>query len=419
MLVQRRLQLSQRLLLRIVLRDPAAHPHHVCQRPVGHALPVGEAAAAVPVHDLAQPVEVLVELPGQPRLADPRDPRHRDQLRPTLVGTDVEQVLDLPQLAVTADKRRLQPLRAQLTTHPGDHPQRPPQRRLSFLALQLMRARVFVDDRPLRRPPRRLTHEHPSRLRHRLHPRGGVHEITCHHPLADRRQIHGCLAGEDTGPRPQLRRADLVPQRRDRRDEIERRAHGPLSVVLGRGRRPPHGHHRVSDELLHRAAVQLDQPPARIEVARKKVSHLLRVTGLRQRREPDQIREQHRDEPPLRHRLLHGGGRRRRRPRLAERRPTLAAKARVRRIWRAAGRARLEERGSAAVAELRALGVVAPALSAADHGSKPRPESSRGQERELPACRMKEANEPDRSSDHRSAEAQRSSASAPEKFADS
>ena len=32
----------------------------------------------------------------------------------------------------------------------------------------------------------------------------------------------------------QLRRAHLVAERRDRRDEIERRPHGPLGVVLGR-----------------------------------------------------------------------------------------------------------------------------------------------------------------------------------------
>ena len=117
MLLQRRLQLPQRLVLRVVLGDPAAHPHHVRERPVGHALAVGEAAAAVPVDGLAMPVEVLVELPRQPRLADPGDPGHGDELRPALLGADVEQVLDLPQLAVAADERRLEPLRLQRAAH--------------------------------------------------------------------------------------------------------------------------------------------------------------------------------------------------------------------------------------------------------------------------------------------------------------
>ena len=77
----------------LVLADPAAHPHHVGERPVGDALPVGEAAAAVPVDLLDDPVEVLVELPRQPRLADPRDPGHRDQMRPPLLGAAVEELL--------------------------------------------------------------------------------------------------------------------------------------------------------------------------------------------------------------------------------------------------------------------------------------------------------------------------------------
>ena len=33
-----------------------------------------------------------------------------DQLRPLLLGAHVEQILDLTQLAVAADERRLQPL---------------------------------------------------------------------------------------------------------------------------------------------------------------------------------------------------------------------------------------------------------------------------------------------------------------------
>ena len=48
----------------LVLDDPRAHPHHVRERPVGDALAVGEAAAAVPVRRLDDPVEVLVELPA-------------------------------------------------------------------------------------------------------------------------------------------------------------------------------------------------------------------------------------------------------------------------------------------------------------------------------------------------------------------
>ena len=59
----------------VVLGDAGAHAHHVRERPVGDALAVGETAAAVPVDVVDEAVEVLVELPREPRLADPGDAR--------------------------------------------------------------------------------------------------------------------------------------------------------------------------------------------------------------------------------------------------------------------------------------------------------------------------------------------------------
>ena len=47
---QRRLQLLAGRARCLVLRDQAAHPDHVRERPVRHSLAVGEAAAPVPVH---------------------------------------------------------------------------------------------------------------------------------------------------------------------------------------------------------------------------------------------------------------------------------------------------------------------------------------------------------------------------------
>ena len=52
-LLERRVQLRERRRRLLVLGDPAAHPHHVGERPVGDALAVGEAAAAVPVRRLS------------------------------------------------------------------------------------------------------------------------------------------------------------------------------------------------------------------------------------------------------------------------------------------------------------------------------------------------------------------------------
>ena len=111
-------------------------------------------------------------------------------------------------------------------------------------------------------------------------------------------------------------------------DELERGPHRPLGVVLLRDRRAPDGHHGVADELLDRAAVALDHRPRAVEVAREQLAHLLRVARLRQRREADQVGEQHRDQAALgdrgvasRCRLCHDGGR------LQERRAALAAEA--------------------------------------------------------------------------------------------
>ena len=131
-------------------------------------------------------------------------------------------------------------------------------------------------------------------MRGRLDPRGSVDEITGHHALALGADRHGRLAGEDTGARLQCR---VEP--RDRLDEIESGAHRPLGVVLGGSRRAPDGHDGVADELLDRPAVAADQRARELEVAREQVTRLLRITAFGERGEPDEIGEEHRDEPSL------------------------------------------------------------------------------------------------------------------------
>ena len=65
-LLHRRGELRQRARLRLVLGDPGPHPHHLGERPEGDALAVGQAATPVPPDLLDEPVEVLLELPGEP-----------------------------------------------------------------------------------------------------------------------------------------------------------------------------------------------------------------------------------------------------------------------------------------------------------------------------------------------------------------
>ena len=211
MLLDRRVQLRERLVRRIVLRDAGAHPHHLGERPVRDAVAVGEAAAAVPPDVLHEAVDVLLELPGQARLADPGHADHGDEARPPVVPGRVEQVLDEPELAVAPDERRLEPGRAPLAAPRPDHSRRTPELDRLRLALHLVRAGVLVDDRRLRGPLGRLADEDGARLRRALHPRRGVDEVAGDHPLALRAERDRCLPGEHTGSRAQIGRADLLP----------------------------------------------------------------------------------------------------------------------------------------------------------------------------------------------------------------
>ena len=220
----------------LVLGDPAAHPHHVGERPVGDALAVGEAAAAMPVDGLGDAVEVLVELPAETRLADPGDAGDRHEVRLALVGARVEEILDLAQLAVAADERRLEALRLERAAQPGDDALRPPERRQPFLALQLERAGVLVDDRLLGRAPRRLADEHRPGLGDRLHARGRVHEVAGDHPLARRADRHRRLAGQHAGARAQILGAPTSCRRARRR---RRRGRAPPARRARRRPRSP------------------------------------------------------------------------------------------------------------------------------------------------------------------------------------
>jgi hypothetical protein len=251
-------KLRERACRLLVLGDARPHPHHVGERPVRDAFAEGEATTPVPVRDLGQAVEVLVELPGESRLADAGDAGDGDQLRLTLIGARVEEILDPAELAVPAHERRLEPGRLEGTTGARDDAQRLPERYKPDLALQLVGTDVCVHDRLVGRPPGRLAHKHPTWFGDRLDARGGVDEVSGYHALALGAERDGGLAGQDPSSRPQLGHADLVPERRDGGDQVECGTDGALGVVFSSHRRPPHRHDRVADELLDGASVELD-----------------------------------------------------------------------------------------------------------------------------------------------------------------
>ena len=226
-------------------------------------------------------------------------PGHRHEVGAALVRRRMEEVLDLAQLAIAPDERRLQALGLERAAQAGDDTPRPPERRQPILALERVGAGVLEHDRPLRGAPRRLTDEHLPGLGGGLHPRGRVHEVAGDHPLAGRADRHRRLAGQDPGAGAESLHAELVAERGHGGDEVESGSHCPLGVVLGRRRRTPDRHHRIADEFLDRAAVELDQAPARVEVAREELAGVLGVARGGGCREADEVGEQHADEPAL------------------------------------------------------------------------------------------------------------------------
>ena len=274
------LELGRGGLGRVFLGDAQPLPDDLGQGPERHAFPVGQAVAAVPPDILGQAVDVFPELPVQPGLADSGGAGHQDQARDPPLGGGVEQLLDRAQLRVPAHQRGLEPVHPLLAADPGQHPGGPPQRLRLGLALQGVLAGVGEPDRPARQPLRRGVGQHLPRPGRGLHPGRGVHRVPGHHALADRAQVDRHLAGHHARARGQAGHAGLGPERRHRGHQVERGPDGAFGVVLGRGGRPPHGHHRVADELLDRAAVAADHGPGHPEVAGQQLADGLGVARL-------------------------------------------------------------------------------------------------------------------------------------------
>ena len=96
-------------------------------------------------------------------------------------------------------------------------------------------------------------------------------------PWPARADGHRGLAGQHARARLEAR-----DERLHGVDDLEGRPDAALGVVLVGRRGAPHGHHRVADELLDRAAVALDLLARDVEVAAQELADLLRVAALRE-----------------------------------------------------------------------------------------------------------------------------------------
>ena len=82
----------------------------------------------------------------------------------------------------------------------------------------------------------------------------------------------------------------------DHRRDAEGAEDGALGVVLVRDRSSEHGHDRVADELLDRAAEPFDLPANPRVVGRQGVLDVLRIGEIEARGELDEVAEQDRDD---------------------------------------------------------------------------------------------------------------------------
>ena len=282
-----------------VLDDPGAPANHVGQRPERNAVAVREAASGVPPDVAGQPVDVFLELPGEARLSDTADPDDGDEMRPAVFRGGVVELLDEPQFAIASHERRLETAGLRRSTDEADDPDRLPELDRLGLALERVAARVLEDDGGFVETLRRLSDEDGSGIGRRLDPGCGVDEVAGDHALALGAERDRRFAREHTGTRAKLGRTDLRSERRDGCEQVERRANRSLGVVFLCDRRSPHGHDRVTDELLDRAAVALDHRARGLEVPREELAHVLGVAGLRERGVADDVGEEDRDEAAL------------------------------------------------------------------------------------------------------------------------
>ena len=127
------------------------------------------------------------------------------------------------------------------------------------LSLECERLDLLHLDRVAHERERRRAEQDLAGLRRLLEPGGDVDGVARRQPL-----LGACdhLAGVDADP-------SLDVELGKRIAHLRRRTHRPQRVVLVRDRHAEHGHHGVSDELLHRAAVRLDNSLHPLEVPRQ------------------------------------------------------------------------------------------------------------------------------------------------------
>jgi hypothetical protein len=149
-------------------------------------------------------------------------------------------------------------------------------------------------------PIRLVAEQHLARLSQLLDVRGhaycGARDIQVLPGRRDHNDLARVDGDADREPQVPLGLGHLG-QLGDGVSRADGRARGAQGVVLVQLRRAEDRHHRVADELLHRAAVRLDRAPYRVEVTRHQRAVGLGVELAREPRRLDQVAEENRDRP--------------------------------------------------------------------------------------------------------------------------
>ena len=153
----------------------------------------------MPIDQVDDAVEVLLQLPQESALADPRDPGERHEARLAVACGGVEQVLELRQLVVPADERRLEGRGPTFAATLGHDAHGAPQLDRQLLAFQLALPSVLERDRARSSPVGRVADQDRSGRRDRLQARGSVDEVAGDHPLPDQPDRDRGLAGQHAG----------------------------------------------------------------------------------------------------------------------------------------------------------------------------------------------------------------------------
>ena len=289
----------------VALVDAGERLHHLGQRPVGHALAIGEATARAD-GGLLEPGE---ELRHQARLADTGRAKHRHELAGALLGRPVEGVLEHPPLPHAADQRcGRRPHPAGVVVVQRHHAKCGDG---ICLPAQVERLDVLGDDRGVNEPMGRRAHQNLPNGRRLLQACRGVHRVAGRDRPTGRGGADDHLARGDADAHVEPHtegRFELISEPADGLASLHGRADAAQGVVLVGRRHAEERHHGVADELLQMASMPFERCRHRREVPVHHTTHRLGIEPLAQLRRPGDVGEEHRHHPAPRGRGAAGRG---------------------------------------------------------------------------------------------------------------